>query len=158
MDSPPTLLRRIVARTSSEIPDDELADTKLLEEGVARRTAPPLTAPRLPARRDLTPGLVLLTAVALANVEQDVGRHRSGSAGGVGADALPREPHDVVDRVVVAPDSVGKVAQATEQLLEKGPGGEMVGGRHGSERPADLGTIVGVEAEDDHAVEVLLLT
>ncbi|MCZ7538095.1 MAG: hypothetical protein M5T61_20625 [Acidimicrobiia bacterium] len=50
---------------------------------------------------------------------------------------------------------MGEVAQATEQPLEEGPGGEMVGGRHEGERPADLRSVVWVEAEDDHAVEVL---
>ena len=127
---------------------------ELFEEGVADELL--LCGGRLcrHTRSDLAPSLVLLAAVALADVEQDVGRHRSGSARGVGADAFPCEPDDVVDRVVVAPDTVGKVAQTAEQSLEQSSGREMISGRQGCECPSDRWPIVGVEAEVDHVVEV----
>jgi hypothetical protein len=72
-------------------------------------------------------------AVALADVEQHVGGHRSPAPGRVGADAFPGRRHQLLDRgrIVVAGNS-GQADQARQQRLEQGPGGQIVaGGEHG---------------------------
>ena len=72
-------------------------------------------------------------AVALAHVEQHVGRHRPPAPGRVGADAFPGQRHHLLDRgrVVVA-DHPGQADQSRQQRLQHGPSGQIVaGGQHG---------------------------